>query len=137
MDHRIRTTMSTLSNIIDHNAVTLRTAINYKVRIDITRKTQVSLTFNVAPTFRVLDEVLRHQRESIPQALDERDEPAYLQDAERLDNLMALVDLAALHGKLRLPPVGKVETHEVKVAGIDIGRITVSAVEAWTIRERL
>jgi hypothetical protein len=98
--------------------MTLTTTFNYRVYIEVTRKTPETINFNIVPTVEVIGEALRRLKEDVCK-----------QEIERLDNLVSLVRLA---GTLRIPTAGQKEIHDVKVSGIYIGKVVIKSIIAWT-----
>ena len=111
----------------------LTPAVNYHVYIEVTRKTPITIDFNVKPYAALIDEALRRLKSGISHPYDENEEDAYKMEVERIDNLAAIANLAGDGcGRLRIPSPGQKEIHEVKVAGIYIGKLVIKAVAAWT-----
>jgi hypothetical protein len=102
---------------------------DYTVEINIpTAGVQFGLRFNIAPTGDLIVQALRQLQDRVQPATGPFDMERHAKCVERFEDLIALVRLVPV---LNLPTGDKSEHHEVKVAGVKIGDLSITAEEAW------
>jgi hypothetical protein len=92
----------------------------------------IDFMVNFTPSVQTVETVLSQMEEEIPEPFAQSGKPDYDRDMARLENFIALVRLVPV---LHIPTPGRVEEHEVRMAGVNIGTIGVKSLACWDIPE--
>jgi len=109
----------------------VRSAV-YRVFLRTATGLTIDFLVNFTPSIQTVETTLSQMEEEIPQPSEHRAKSDYDRDMTRLENFIALVRLVPV---LHIPKPGKVEEHEVKVAGVNVGTVGVKSLECWDIPE--
>jgi hypothetical protein len=109
----------------------VRSAV-YRVFLRTAAGLTIDFMLNFTPTVKTVEAVLSQMEEGIEQPSDHRAKSDYDKDMTRLENFIALVRLVPV---LHIPTPGKVEDHEIRVAGVNVGTVGVKSLECWDIPE--
>ncbi len=105
--------------------------VNYRVHIETAASKSIDLTFNsVPPIPAIIEAALQNLEENLPQPADNGSKDDYDHDMSRLECLIAIIRLVPV---LHIPTAGKSEDHEVRVAGVYVGKVRIVANEAWEL----
>ncbi len=109
--------------------MTLVNTLGYKVKLKTCGGQQYTARFQDTPTADLIVRTLEHFKADVMAAAPE--DPAEYIDPDYFDNLIQLAKLAEI-----VPPEdGRTVFHVVRVAGVDIGHVTIDPFSLWAVRE--